>query len=350
MASYTVDVSDMTRFLLGLLNIYSPTGDTERAVAYVRKALDTLGLETALNAKGALIAAWPGRSSERPRALTAHVDTLGAMVKEIKGNGWLRLTQVGAYAWNSVEGERCFVRTAAGATVSGTILPIKASVHVHGGKVVSELERNAENMQVRLDARTTKPEETRALGIEVGDFVYLDPRAELTDTGFVRSRHLDDKASVACIYGALRAMHDAGLSPTQRTTVLVSNFEEVGHGAATGIPTDCVELLTVDMAAVGEGQNSDEFSCGICVKDSGGPYHIEMRRKLVELAQNADIPYKLDVYPFYGSDGGAALRAGGDLRVGLIGPGVDASHACERTHQDGLSATARLIVEYLIAP
>ncbi len=347
---YTVDVSDMTQFLLGLLNIYSPSGDTERAVAYVRKAFDTLGLETALNAKGALIATWNGQSSERPRALTAHVDTLGAMVKEIKSNGRLRLTQVGGYAWNSVEGERCFVRTATGSTVSGTILLAQASQHVHSVKRVGELERNEQNIEVRLDARTRNVDETRTLGIEVGDFCYLDPRAELTETGFVRSRHLDDKASVACIYGALKAMYVAGRVPHQRTTVLVSNFEEVGHGASAGIPADCVELLAVDMAAVGEGQNSDEYSCAICVKDSGGPYHIEMRRKLVELAQNADIPYKLDVYPFYNSDGAAALRAGGDLRVGLIGPGVDASHACERTHQDGLSATARLIVEYLIAP
>jgi putative aminopeptidase FrvX len=350
MATYNVDVSDMTQFLLGLLNIFSPTGDTERAVAYVRRAFDTLGLETALNAKGALIATWQGQSSERPRALTAHVDTLGAMVKAIKPNGRLRLTQVGGYTWNSVEGERCFVRTATGATVGGTILPIKASVHVHGDKEVSALERKEENMEVRLDARTTKADETRALGIEVGDFCYLDPRAELTDTGFVRSRHLDDKASVTCLYGAARAMYEAGLVPTQRATVLISNFEEVGHGASAGIPADCVELLAVDMAAVGEGQNSDEFSCGICVKDSGGPYHIEMRRKLVELAQNADIPYKLDVYPSYNSDGAAALRAGGDLRVGLIGPGVDASHAYERTHQASLLATARLIVEYLVAP
>jgi putative aminopeptidase FrvX len=340
----------MTQFLLGLLNIFSPSGDTERAVAYVRKAFDTLGLETALNSKGALIATWKGQSSERPRALTAHVDTLGAMVKEIKSSGRLRLTQVGGYAWNSVEGERCFVRTATGSTVRGTILPTQASQHVHSVKQVSELERNAQNIEVRLDARTHSADETRGLGIEVGDFCYLDPRAELTDTGFVRSRHLDDKASVACLYGALKAMCLAGLVPHQRTTVLISNFEEVGHGASAGIPADCVELLAVDMAAVGEGQNSDEYSCGICVKDSGGPYHIEMRRKLVELAQNADIPYKLDVYPFYGSDGGAALRAGGDLRVGLIGPGVDASHAHERTHQDSLSATARLIVEYLIAP
>jgi putative aminopeptidase FrvX len=350
MAAYTIDVSDLTQFLLGLLNIYSPTGDTERAIAYVRKAFDALGLETTLNAKGALIATWQGHSNDRPRALTAHVDTLGAMVKEIKDNGRLRLTQVGSYSWNTVEGERCFVRTALGKVVIGTILPIKASVHVHGRQEVSELERNEENMEVRLDARTRNADETRALGIEVGDFVYFDPRAELTNTGFVRSRHLDNKASVACIYGAVKAMADAKLVPTQRTSVLISNFEEVGHGASTGIPADCVELLAVDMAAVGTGQNSDEFSCGICVKDSGGPYHIEMRRKLVELAQNADVPYKLDVYPFYHSDGEAALRAGVDIRVGLIGPGLDASHAYERTHQDSLAATARLIVEYLVAP
>jgi aminopeptidase len=350
MIDYNIDASSMTGFLLGLLNIYSPTGDTERAVAYVRKAFESLGLETKLNAKGALIATWEGQSAGRPRALTAHVDTLGAMVKEIKPNGRLRLTQLGGYVWNTVEGEGCFVRTATGVTVSGTILPTKASLHVHSGKEVSKLERKEANMEVRLDARTTKAEETRALGIEVGDFCYLDARAQLTDTGFIRSRHLDDKASVACIYGAFKAIADAGFTPAERTTALITNFEEVGHGASTGIPADCVELLAVDMAAVGEGQNSDEFSCGICVKDSGGPYHIEMRRKLVELAQNADIPYKLDVYPFYSSDGVAALHAGSDLRVGLIGPGVDASHAYERTHQDSLAATARLIVEYLLAP
>ncbi len=349
MAAYNVDVADMTRFLLGLLNVYSPTGDTERAIAYVRKAFDALGLETALNAKGALIATWPGQLADRPRALTAHVDTLGAMVKEIKENGRLRLTQVGGYVWNTVEGEGCLVRTALGTVVRGTILPTKVSVHVHGGKEVSKLKREEENIEVRLDARTRNAQETRALGIEVGDFVYLDPRAELTDTGFIRSRHLDDKASVACIYGAVKAMAEERLVPAQRTTILIANSEEVGHGASAGIPADCVELLVVDMAAVGPGQNSDEFSCGICVKDSGGPYHIEMRRKLVELAQNADIPYKLDVYPHYGSDGGVALRAGVDVRVGLIGPGVDASHAYERTHQDSLLATARLMVEYLIA-
>jgi putative aminopeptidase FrvX len=348
-ARYSIDVSGMTSFLLGLLNIYSPTGDTERAVAYVRKAFESLRLDVRLNAKGSLVAALNGQSADRPRALAVHVDTLGAMVKEIKPNGRLRLTQLGSYAWNSVEGEGCLVRTVTGQVVSGTILLTKASFHVHREEV-GTLQRKEENMEVRLDARTTNADETRALGIEVGDFVYLNPRAELTETGFIRSRHLDDKASVACIYGALKALADAQLVPAQRTDILITTFEEVGHGASTGVPADCVELLVVDMAAVGEGQSSDEFSCGICVKDSSGPYHIEMRRKLVELAQNANIPYKLDVYPGYRSDGDAALRAGADIRVGLVGPGVDASHAYERTHQDSLVATARMVVEYLMAP
>jgi len=202
---------------------------------------------------------------------------------------------------------------------------------------------------VRLDERTRSAEQTRALGIEVGDVVAFDPRVEVGTAGFIRSRHLDDKAAVACILGALQAIQSAGLIPAQRTTIHISNYEEVGHGAASGFPADLVELLSIDMAAVGLGQNSDEFSACICFKDSGGPYHPEMNRKLVQLAQAANIPYKTDIYPFYGSDGEAYWRAGGDVKVGLIGPGVDASHNYERTHQDSLLNTARLIAEYLLA-
>jgi putative aminopeptidase FrvX len=164
----------------------------------------------------------------------------------------------------------------------------------------------------------------------------------------VRSRHLDDKAGVACIYGALKTLADAGLRPAQRTTVLISNYEEHGHGAATGFPTDLVELLTVDMGVLGEEQNSDEYTASICAKDSGGPYHLAMRRKLVRLAEQGGIGYKVDVYPYYGSDGEAFWRAGGDVRVGLVGPGVDASHAYERTHRDSLEQTVRLLVAYLL--
>ena len=196
--------------------------------------------------------------------------------------------------------------------------------------------------------RRTMRRSTAELGINVGDFVYFDPRVEVAD-GFVRSRHLDDKASVACILGALWALHRAGLSPRYRLDVLISNYEEVGHGASVGIPDDVQELVAVDMAAAGKDQNSDEFSVGICAKDSGGPYHLGLRRELERLAAANDIPYKVDTYPSYGSDGEAAWRAGADLKVALIGPGVDASHSYERTHWDSIEATAQLIVAYLLS-
>jgi putative aminopeptidase FrvX len=343
-----IDVAWTTDFLVGLLNTASPTGDTERAIQYVRKTLEQFPLSVELNRKGTLIATWQGQADDCPRALTAHVDTLGAMVQEIKSNGRLKLTQIGGYAWNSVEGEGCTVMTADGRCWSGTILPTKASVHVHGQEM-GKLERKAENMEVRLDVRSTSADETRGFGIEVGDFVALDPRVLVTESGFVRSRHLDDKAGVAAIVGAIKALNDAGLVPAQRTVFHFSNYEEVGHGAATGIPGDVCELLAVDMAAVGEGQQSDEFSVGICVKDSGGAYDLGFRRRLVALCEAAGIPYRLDVYPYYGSDGEAAWRAGADLIVGLVGPGVDASHNYERTHQDSLEASARLLVEYLLS-
>ena len=184
----------------------------------------------------------------------------------------------------------------------------------------------------------------------MGDFVAFDPRVEVGPAGFIRSRHLDDKASVAAIVGAVSAMAAAGQQPAQRTTILFSVYEEVGHGAAAGIPADVVELLAVDMAAIGQGQTSDEFNVTICAKDSGGPYDYALRRRLAALAEAAGIPYKLDIYPFYGSDGEAYWRAGGDVRVGLIGPGVEASHNYERTHVDALERTARLLVQYLRQP
>ncbi len=343
-----IDVEYMTEALISLLTIASPTGWADEAVARARVLLEPFGLELRATNKGALTATWTGRAATAPRALTAHVDTLGAMVKEIKGNGRLKLTKIGGFAWNTVEGEGCIVITAGGRRVRGALLLTKASTHIHSNEV-NEARRDDDAMEVRLDERVQNAIETRALGIEVGDMVAFDPRVEAGPAGFIRSRHLDDKAAVACILGAIKAIHEAGLRPAQRTTIHISNYEEVGHGAASGFPTDLVELLTIDMAAVGQGQNSDEFSACICFKDSGGPYHPDMNRKLVQLAQAAQIPYKTDIYPFYGSDGEAYWRAGGDVKVGLIGPGVDASHNYERTHRDSLVNTARLIAEYLLA-
>lgn len=343
-----IDVDAMVEFLVDLLNTPSPTGNAGPAIEYVKEAFADFPFEMKVTPKGLLIGSWAGERDDAPRALTAHVDTLGAMVQEIKSNGRLRLTQLGGWAWASVEGEGVTIFASKGQLYRGTILPTAASVHAHE-RNESEAKREERNMEVRIDARTTSPEETAALGIRVGDFISFDPRVEMSESGFIRSRHLDDKASVATIYGAVQAMVVAGLQPKQRTTIHISNYEEVGHGAATGFPSDLVELVAIDMAVVAPKQQSDEFSVGICAKDAGGPYHVELRRRLENLAEAAAIPYQTDIYPYYGSDGEAYWRAGGDVRLALIGPGVDASHHYERTHREGLEHTARLIAAYLLA-
>lgn len=343
----TIDTTYLTKFLVDLLNIPSPTGFAEEAVAFVEKEFSQFKpLELLRTRKGALIAKWNVESDAPPVALTAHVDTLGAMVKEIKANGRLQLSRIGGLILNGVETEGCWVHTAKGGRVRGSYMINTASGHVYGAKV-NETTRTEGAMEVRLDARVSNEKEARDLGIEVGDFVSFDPRVEVTN-GFIRSRHLDDKACVAAIAAAIKALTEAGRSPARSVTFLISNYEEVGHGAAAGIPSDVHELVTVDMAAVGEGQESDEFHATLCVKDSGGPYHHGLSQKLRALADANRIPYKVDIYPYYGSDGEAFWRAGGDVAVALIGPGIDASHNYERTHMDSLVATANWIMAYLL--
>jgi len=342
-----IDGEYLMDFLQVLLQIPSPTGRTDTAIERVESELASLGLESKRTAKGGLIASIEGLADSLPRGLTAHVDTLGAMVKEIKPNGRLRLTKIGGFAWNTVEGEGCSVFAASGNVVHGSLLIRKASSHVHGAEV-GELERVDENMEVRLDRRTSSESETRSLGIEVGDFVAFDPRVEVNPDGFIRSRHLDDKSGLACMLAAIKALQQARRRPAQRTLVHISNYEEVGHGAS-GLPGDLVELVTLDMAAVGEGQASDEFHTTICLKDSGGPYHAGLSARLRGLAQAEGIPYRLDTYPHYGSDGEAYWRAGADAQVALIGPGVDASHSYERTHIEALLATSSLAAAYIVS-
>ncbi len=338
----------MLDVLTALLKIPSPTGFTESAITYTEKTLSAFPfLAMHRTHKGALTATWPGKKNDAPRGMTAHIDTLGAMVKEIKGSGRLKLSKIGHFPWNFVEGEGVLVFAQGGKEVRGSILVTQASVHVYGKKA-AETQREGDAIEVRLDAHTTSADETRSLGIEVGDFVAFDPRVEITD-GFVRSRHLDDKACVASILAALHAMNKEGLEPAQTTTFLISNYEEMGHGAATGFPDAMQELVTVDMAAVGEGQRSDEFHASLCVKDSGGPYHYRLNQKLRALAEEYQIAFKVDVYPYYGSDGEAYWRAGGDVAVALIGPGVDASHNYERTHTEALTATTQWIMAYLLS-
>ncbi|MCA9934653.1 MAG: M42 family metallopeptidase [Ardenticatenaceae bacterium] len=346
--SLQINIDKMVAFMVGLLNTPSPTGDTDRAVAYVQEAFAPFPFTMKMSPKGFLTGTWAGELQTQPRALTAHVDTLGAMVREIKDNGRLRMTQLGGWMWTSVEGEGVTIFASNGRTYRGTILPTTASIHAHTAKERNE-PRDDSNMEVRIDARTASREETAALGIRVGDIIAFDPRVEETDTGFIRSRHLDDKASVATIYGALDALHSTGLRPKQDTLIHVSNYEEVGHGAAAGFPANLHDLLTVDMAVVAPKQTSDEYGVTICAKDSGGPYHLNLRRELENLAAAHNIPYNTDIYPYYGSDGESYWRAGGNVRVGLIGPGVDASHHYERTHRNSLKHTAQLIAAYLLS-
>lgn len=348
MADLTPHLDSIVDFLVRLLKTPSPTGYHLEVIETVERAFHELAiadLRVERSPKGALALTWPGERGDAPRGLTAHTDTLGLMVREIKSSGRLRLHMLGGYMWNAVEFEGVTIQARDGRRYRGTVVPVRASVHIHRG--AGDEPRKQDTMEARIDERVSSAADVRALGIEVGDFVFLDPRIEVTASGFIRSRHLDDKASVACIYGAFRALRDAGLRPAQTVTTVIANYEEVGHGAAAGSPPDLRELVAVDMAAVGEGQNSDEFSAGICVADGGGPYHVELTARLRALAEQHAIPYRADIYPYYGSDGEAYWRAGGAAQVALVGPGVDASHAYERTHTDSLLHTTHLLARYL---
>lgn len=346
MPLFEISTDYLTRTLVDLLNTPSPTGDTEYAISLVEGELMSMGIATERTTKGALLAHLDGMRSDRPRALTAHVDTLGAMVKEVKPNGRLKLTALNGVMWPTVESEGVTIATRSGRQVRGSIVLVNGAAHVNP-KARTE-ERNENTLEVRLDERTTRAEETRLLGVEVGDFVYFDPRVEVSQAGFIRSRFLDDKASVACCLAALKAISEAGVTPAQRCTLLISNYEEVGHGGIDTLPDDLAELVVVDMACIGDGLQGDEFHCSVCVKDSGGPYSKNLSDKLRTLAYRRGIDLKPDVYPFYSSDGTVYWRAGGRAEVALIGPGVDTSHGYERTHTDALVDTAQLLAEYLL--
>ncbi|MDX9917538.1 MAG: M42 family metallopeptidase [Gudongella sp.] len=341
-----IEMNSIVEKLVTLLRIPSPTGNTKAAIEYVDSLFKELAIKTELTEKGALIATIPGKNTDKSVVFSGHVDTLGAMVKEIKGNGRLKMSQLGGYVMATVEGEHVEITTLEGKTYTGTVLITKASSHVHGDDTRTT-ERNTDNMEIRLDELVSTKEDAEKLGIQVGDFISFDPRVVVTPSGFIKSRHLDDKAGVATIYGIAKEIMNKGITPNYTTHFFISNYEEVGHGASAAIPENTFEFIAVDMAAPGEGQTSDEFSVTICAKDSSGPYDLEIRKRLTELAKENNIDYKVDIYPYYGSDGSAALRSGYDIKVGLIGPGVDSSHSYERTHRDAIEDTIKLGLAYL---
>lgn len=342
----SVSKAYMVESFCKLAAIPSPSGHTGKVMAWVAQELEKLGVEYKRTNKGAIVATVTGSNDEKARLLTAHVDTLGAMVKEIKSNGRVKMALIGGFEFNAVEGEHCTIETASGRTITGTILSTKASVHVYG-REAGKAERNENNMEVRLDEKVTNKQEVLALGISVGDFVSFDPRVTVTESGFIKSRHIDDKASVAILLGVLKHLRESGTTLPYTTHFFISNNEEIGYGGNSSIPANVVEYLAVDMGAIGDGQTTDEYCVSICAKDSSGPYHYGLRSHLTKLAEANGLNYQVDIYPYYGSDASAALKAGYDIVHGLIGPGVDASHSHERTHQEALENTAKLVMAYL---
>ena len=343
----TIDMNYVLNKLETILAIPSPSGNTKEVINFVEKEFKTLNVNTYKTVKGALVATIPGANDTNHKTLSAHVDTLGAMVKEIKSNGRIKLTQVGGYTWNSIEGEYCTIETINGKKYSGTVVPTKASVHVYGNEA-RESKREEDTMEVRIDELVKTQEDVTKLGICVGDFVYFDPRTIITENGFIKSRHLDDKAGIAAIFGMVKYIVDNNLTPKYTTNFFISNYEEVGHGSSAAIPEKTTEFIAIDMAAPGDGQTSDEYSVTICAKDSSGPYDYELKQRLVQLAKSDEIEYKIDIFPYYGSDASAAIRAGWNLKHGLIGPGVDASHSHERTHKDAIENTIKLGIKYIL--
>lgn len=335
-------------YMKNILSIPSPSGYTDKVMDYIISELEKISVPYIMTNKGALVATINGSDNSCWRTLSAHVDTLGAMVKEIKDSGTLALTPVGGFMMTSIDGENCTVQTIDGKSYSGTIQTTKPSVHVSGDEA-RELKRVPENMEVVLDEKVFSKKDVEKLGIDVGDYICFDSRTTFTQKGFIKSRHLDDKASAAILLYAIRYIKENSIPLPHTTSFFISNYEEVGHGACAGIPENTKEFLSVDMGAPGPGQNSSEYSVCICAKDSSGPYDYGFRKKLINLCRKNNISYKVDTYPHYGSDASAALRAGWDVKAGLIGTGVFASHAYERTHEDGVMSTLDLVMKYCLS-
>lgn len=333
-------------YLKKLTSIPSPTGYTREVADYIVGEVERLGYTAIRTNKGGVNVIVKGRDDNKHRIVTAHVDTLGAMVRGVKADGRLKMAKIGGYPWNMIEGENCLVHVAStGKTVSGTILIHQTSTHVY--KDAGTAERTEDNMEVRLDAKVRNEQETRDLGIDVGDFISFDPRTIITETGFIKSRFLDDKVSAAILLDLLRKYKEENIELPHTTHFMFSVFEEVGHGANSNLPKEAVEYLAVDMGAMGDDQQTDEYTVSICVKDASGPYNYEFRNHLVQLAKENDIQYKLDIYPYYGSDASAAMRAGAEVKHALLGAGIESSHSYERTHIDSVKQTHKMVDVYL---
>ena len=328
-----------------LLSIDSPSGYTDAAAEACLAAFRALGCEAWRTGKGGVVADLGGADEDDGLWLEAHLDTLGGMVSEIKGNGRLRISPLGGLNPNNAEAENCRVVTKFNGVYEGTLQLDNASIHVN--RDYSDTVRKFSCMEVVLDEDVKTADDTKKLGISAGDIVCFDPRSRITEKGYIKSRYLDDKLSVGILLGLAKYLHDEGITPKRKVYAHVTVYEEVGHGGSASVPAGVTEAISVDMGCVGDGLSCTEKQVSICAKDSGGPYSYDVVKKLIAAAQREGADYAVDVYPRYGSDVEATLRAGYDIRHGLIGAGVYASHGYERSHKDGVKNTLLVLKGYL---
>lgn len=327
-----------------ILEFNSPTGFCFEIMEKIKDITEGFGYKFETNNKGCGIITIPGKSDNMVIGLSAHVDTLGAMVRSISSEGKLKITNIGGPIIPTLDGEYCTIRTREGKLYTGTFLSTSPAAHVFEDSATKA--RDLKNMEVRIDEVVTSKEDVLNLGICPGDFIFIDPKTTITESGFIKSRFIDDKGSVSCLMGLLEMFKRENIVPKYTTKILISTYEEVGHGASY-IPQDITELIAVDMGCIGDDLSCTEYDVSICAKDSGGPYDYNMVTKLVNLARDNDLKYAVDIYPMYGSDVGAALKGGNNIRGALIGPGVSASHGMERTHYSAFENTIKLLYLYL---
>lgn len=337
------DKDYMLEVLRDILAVDSPSGFTGSAVKKLVEYVEKIGFAYEITNKGNLIVDVPGKS-DKTVALASHLDTLGLIVRSIKSDGTLAFRKIGGVILNTVDGEYCNVYARCGKVYTGTILSNSPSGHVFADAHTRV--RDEENMHVRLDERVKSKEDVEKLGIDAGDFICYEPKMQVTESGFIKSRFLDDKLCVAVLIGIMKQLKDSDMQPAHNVKIIFTCYEEIGHGMSY-IPDGITEVIGVDMGCVGLDLNGSEYDVSICAKDSSGPYDYELVTRLVNLAKDNDLRYAMDIYDRYGSDVSAALRAGHDVKGCVIGPGVAASHGMERTHMDAVENTYKLLMLYL---
>ena len=342
--SYELNEKRYLKELEKELSIDSVTGQYHELSDYLKKEAEKLGFKTSELHKGGLLIEAGGKGN--PLLITAHGDTIGMMVRHINSDGTIKVCKVGGlYAYHT-ERENVRIHTRSGKVITGTVQRANASVHVTEDELNKEVANFDKNSFVVVDEEVHSPEDVRALGIDIGDYVAVEPRFVYAN-GYIKSHFVDDKALVAILMELLHDIKDKKITLNRKVYFYISFYEEIGHGGSF-IPEDVKDFLAVDIACIGPEQTSSEKKVSVFCQDSRFPYNYDLTRELEECAKKAGVDYVPDIFtPHYGTDGDTAMVAGYDVRHAAIGPGVRATHGYERTHMDAIKATYKLLAAYI---